>query len=124
MGNRNAPDFFGKEKYAASSGGAGLFSQTPLAIEISDGDEIWLNGKMVIFNGWPPNIRMIIMEDFIIGIDEDSIPEEVETYLPYGLPNGSFKLKLTRRTNIPYYEIQLLIFTIIDYKDIEIIYYE
>jgi hypothetical protein len=45
---------------------------------------------------------MIVMNDFIIGVDEDNIPKELKKHLPYGLPKGSFKLKLTCRTNFPY----------------------
>jgi hypothetical protein len=96
------------------------FSQTPLILDINLEDEIWLEGQIVIFNGWPPNLRMIIMNDYIIGIDENNIPRGLENHLTYGLPKGTFKLKLIRKTNIPYYETELLVFRIIEYKNIEV----
>ena len=99
------------------------FSQLPLILDINLEDEIWLEGQIVIFNGWSPNLRMIIESKYIIGIDEENIPGELGNHLNYGLPKGTFKLKLIRKTNIPYYETELLVFRIIEYKDVEIIYY-
>ena len=100
------------------------FSQSPLILDINLEDEIWLQGQIKIFNGWPPNLRMIIMNDYVIGIDEDNIPGELKDYLKYGLPKGRFKLKLIRKTNIPYYETELLVFRIMEYRNIEVIYYK
>ena len=99
------------------------FSQSPLILDINLEDEIWLEGQIIIFNGWPPNLRMIVKNDYIIGIDENNIPGELENLLKHGLPKGTFKLKLVYKTNLPYYETELLVFRIIEYKDMEIIYY-
>jgi hypothetical protein len=97
-----------------------VFSQTPLILDIDIGNEIWLEGQIVIFNGWPPNIRMIVMENYIIGIEEKDIPKELKEYLPYDPPKGKFKLKFIRKTRLPYYEAELLVFKIIEYKDMRI----
>jgi hypothetical protein len=91
-----------------------IFSQTPLALDMNISDEIWLEGEIVIFNGWPPNIRMIVMENHVIGIDENDFLKNFEKYLSFGLPKGNFKLKLIYKASIPYYETyyetELLVF--------------
>jgi len=102
----------------------GIFSQSPLVLNIDIEEEIYLEGQIVIFNGWQPNLRMIIMDDYIIGIDENFIPEELVTILQYGLPKGFFKLKLVDKIDVQYYQTKLLIFRIIEYDVIEILHYE
>ena len=94
----------------------------PLIIDINIDDEIWLNGEMIAFNGWSPNIRMIVFDNKIIGIDENSILEELLKYFGIGIRiKGLYKLKLKRVTNLPYYNDPLLVFEIMDYNNIEII---
>ena len=96
-----------------------IFSQTPLTLLDNLDNEIWLEGQLVLFNGWPPNVRMIVMDNYIIGIDEKCIPEELEKYLSSGLsPKGKFKLKLLYKMNLPYYEKELLVFKIIEYTEL------
>jgi hypothetical protein len=97
-----------------------IFSdEIPLMLDISHNDVVWLEGRLVIFNGWPPNIRMIVYNNLIIGIDEDTIPEEIYKNISF-IIMGSFKLRFIGTTNLPYYEIPLLIFEIIEYRDLEI----
>jgi hypothetical protein len=98
-----------------------IFPQTPLILNIDIGNKIWLYGQVVIFNGWPPNIRMVVRENYIIGIDENTFPHDLKKHLPFGLPKGKFKLKLVRKTRLPYYEAELLVFKIVEYGNIEII---
>jgi hypothetical protein len=94
---------------------------TPLKADIKINDEIWLYGQIIFFNGWPPNIRMIVNGDKIIGIDEDSIPGELKEILwKWVLFKGAFKLKLINLYDIPYYDEPLLVFEIIQYTNIEI----
>jgi hypothetical protein len=98
------------------------FSQSPLILDNNFDNEIWLEGEIVIFNGYPPNLRMIVMDNNIIGIDENNVPDELEIYLNNGLSlRGMFKLKFVRKINIQYYETELLLFRIIEYKNIELI---
>ena len=98
-----------------------VFSQTPLVLDISINDEIWLDGKITLYNGWAPNIRMIVMENYIVGISENNFPEELKYYLLNGYIKGTFKLVLLLKTNIPYYDIELMVFKIIEYNNIEIL---
>ena len=92
----------------------------PLILDISINEEIWMDGEMVVNNGWPPNIKMIVYGNKIIGIDENSIPEELIKDI-WNTIKGSYKLKFIRTTNLPYYDVPLLLFEIIEYKNIEII---
>jgi hypothetical protein len=78
------------------------------------GDEIWLDGNITIFNGWPPGIRMTIFDN-IIGIDEEeAVPEIITRNIGKYFIRGTLKLKLTRLTYIPYYENKLMVFKIIE----------
>ena len=93
----------------------------PLKVDIKINDEIWLYGQIIFFNGWPPNIRMIVSGDKIIGIDEDSIPGELKAILwKWILFKGTFKLRLKALYDIPYYDDPLFVFKIIEYNNIEI----
>jgi hypothetical protein len=75
----------------------------PLIIEIKINNEIWLNREIIIFNGWPPNIRMIVYDNKIIGINENNIPKELFKNIGIGKTiKGSYKLKLIGETNLPY----------------------
>jgi hypothetical protein len=85
------------------------------------GDEIWLAGNIMIFNGWPPNIRMITTDNYIIGIDEDNIPKIITENILNFFIRGTLKLKLTYLTDIPYYENELMVFKIIEYKNMDLI---
>jgi hypothetical protein len=93
----------------------------PLKTDIKINDEIWLDGEVIFFNGWPPFIRMIVNDNKIIGIDENSIPGELMEFLKkWILFKGSFKLKLKDVYDLPYYDDPLLVFEIIKYNNIEI----
>ena len=100
-----------------------IYSQEeePSVLQMNIGDEIWLDGNIIIFNGWSPNIRMTISDNYIIGIDEDEIPKIVTENILYFFIKGTFKLKYVHLTDIPYYENKLMIFRIIGYKDILLI---
>jgi hypothetical protein len=95
--------------------------EKPLVLQMNIGDEIWLDGNIIIFNGWPPNIRMIISDNYIIGIDEDDIPKIITENILNFFIKGTFKLKFIRLTGIPYYENKLMIFKIMEYKNIDLI---
>jgi hypothetical protein len=69
-------------------------------MDINSGDEIWLDGQIILFNGWPPNIRMIVMENYIIGIAEDDVSSDLKKHLPDISPKGRFKLKLVYKTDV------------------------
>jgi hypothetical protein len=99
-----------------------IYSQeVPLILNMNIGEEIWLDGNIIIFNGLPPNIRMTIFDNNIIGIDEEDVPEVITRNIGKYFIRGTFKLKLTHLTDIPYYENKLMVFKIIDYKDINLI---
>jgi hypothetical protein len=94
----------------------------PLIIDIKINDEIWFNGAMSVYNGWPPNVRMIVNDNKLIGIKEELIPKELyENVRPGMTIEGSYKLKYLYETGLPYYDDPLLVFEIIEYKNIEII---
>jgi hypothetical protein len=95
--------------------------ENPLLIDININDEIWLNGQIVIFNGWHPNIRMVVYDNKIIGIKDENIPEIIFENMLYNTIKGLFRLRFLHTSNIPYYDIPLLVFEIIEYKNIEII---
>jgi hypothetical protein len=84
-------------------------------------DEIWLDGVIVIFNGFPPNVIMRLSDNYIIGIKDEDIPEIIDENLFKNRIKGTFKLKLTNLVSLPYYENKLMVFKIIDYKNIELI---
>jgi hypothetical protein len=96
----------------------------PYSIEISINDLIILNGSIVLFNGWFPNIRMVIDENKIIGIVENDISIElVHNLLENKITGqGVFKLKYNNDINLPYYENPLMIFEIMEYSNIKNMY--
>ncbi|MHB9295261.1 hypothetical protein PilKf_01003 [Pillotina sp. SPG140] len=100
-----------------------IYSQEqPLVLlNINIDDEIWLDGEIILFNGWPPHVRMLVLENYIIGIDESNLPKIIVENIMTKSIKGKFKLKFIDRYNIPYYETQLLIFIITEYKNIELI---
>ena len=89
-----------------------------LVMDINVGDEIWLAGTIILFNGWPPYIRLKVPNNRFVGIDEDSVPKEISDNFFKKIIRGNFKLKLTWLTSLPYYEHELMVFAITDYKDI------
>jgi hypothetical protein len=94
----------------------------PLMIDIKENDEILFNGEMSIYNGWPPNIRMIVNENKLIGIEEDLFPEELWKIFSFGMTmKGDYKLKFLSETRLPYYDDPFLVFEIVEYSNIEII---
>jgi hypothetical protein len=97
-------------------------SEIPLIINIDINDEIWLYGQLVCFNGWYPNIRIIIAKNKIIGIVENDFSIELILNLLSDTITGKglFKLKFVDTTNIPYYENELMIFEIIQHENMKI----
>jgi len=91
----------------------------PLKMEINVNDEIWLNGEMLVFNGWPPNVRMIVDDNKIIGIDDNSIPDELVENI-WNITKGAYNLKFIYVTDMPYYDDPILVFKIIEFNNIEV----
>jgi hypothetical protein len=98
--------------------------QIPLSFNFTNNEELWINGSLIIFNGWPPNIR-IIFEEYIIGIGYNKesyyIPSELNQLIRGGTYiDGLYKIKYIGDTRLPYYETKLLLFSIVEYKNIKI----
>ena len=89
-----------------------------LVMDINVGDEIWLTGQLVIHEGWPPNLWLKVPNNRFVGIDEDSLPAEIIDNLFKKIIRGNFRLKRIMLTSYPYYEHELMVFAITDYKDI------
>jgi hypothetical protein len=95
----------------------------PLIVDLNMNDEINMNGQIILFNGWYPNIRMITENNKIIGIYENSISIEIINNMIKNdiIITGVFKLKYLYETDIPYYENPLMICEIIEYKNVKLI---
>ena len=95
----------------------------PLVLDfpgLREGEEFLINGTLVIFNGWPPNVRMMVGdEDYIAGIEE---PDWLEEDIPLPLRElpehmnikGLFKVIYTREASLPCYEKSLPVFALIE----------
>lgn len=97
-----------------------VYSQELSLIDLNIGDEIYVNGEIVFFNGWSPHVRMKI-DEYIIGIDENKMPSFILENLFLHRIKGLFKLKLISYNNLPYYKEKLMIFEIIEYENIELL---
>ncbi|MCL2800474.1 MAG: hypothetical protein FWD28_01770 [Treponema sp.] len=89
----------------------------PLLIDLNYNEEILLEGQIILFNGWEPNIRMITDNNKIIGIIENSVSKEfINKFFNYSTTgNRVFKLKYINMVNLPYYDTPLMVFEIIEY---------
>jgi hypothetical protein len=106
--------------------GFNVYSQDPLplVLDLNIGDEIWIDGEVIFFNGWPPNHRMLVSDNKIIGIDEKNLPPIITDNLFKRSITGKFRLKLIGLYGIPYYENPLMTFTILGYEKIILSDYE
>ena len=98
-----------------------FIEETPLIIDLNISGEIVFDGQIIIFNGWPPHIRMIVNDDKIIGIEENKISEGIiSDFINNRITGkGLYKLKYLRNVDLPYYENPLMVFEIIEYNGIE-----
>lgn len=90
----------------------------PLNISLNINDEINIIGRIILFNGWSPNIRMITENNMIIGIYENNISIELVDNMIKNetITKGIYKLKYLYETNIQYYENPLMVFEILEYN--------
>jgi hypothetical protein len=95
-------------------------AQEALVLDINIGDELWIDGQIAFFNGWPPHIRILTSNNEIIGIDERNLPVIIIQNLFEKSISGRFKLKLISFHDVPYYVNRLMIFSILEYNAIGI----
>jgi hypothetical protein len=95
-------------------------TESPSLAQLNAGDEIWLDGEVQLYNGWPPNLRMITSDNNIIGIDEEDIPDILaDNIFNYSI-KGTFKLEFLFTDDAPYYDEPLPVFKVIDVKKLEL----
>lgn len=86
-----------------------------------------VSGEVVLFNGWQPNIRMLIEDNKIIGIGktesdfEVSVPRELRGYLGSEFEiNATVVLKYIGSVTIGYYDRPLPCFDIIKVEKLKV----
>ena len=99
----------------------------PPKIRFEMGQQITETGEVILFNGWQPNIRMLIGENSIIGIGkteadyEASVPIELREYVEkeYEI-DATLILKYVGSVPIGYYDIPLPCFNIVKIEKLKV----
>ena len=89
----------------------------PMMANLKIGDRLELDGELILFNGWPPNIRFVTIKNEIVGIgtgESAYVPEEIEGYLAKEYENKlTLEVRFIRAVKLPYYEQLLPCFEIV-----------
>jgi hypothetical protein len=96
----------------------------PMQKNIKVNQKITLDGALIIFNGWPPNLRFVTADNFVIGIGKNEdidLPEQVVKFLrPENEIVGRLELKYIGSVTIPYYDNPLLCFDIVKFLKLKV----
>jgi hypothetical protein len=82
-----------------------------------------VTGKLSIWNGWPPNLRIEASDGVVYGVPESDdghlqIPERLVTQLAKGPVSGNFKICPNgNMASVPYDERPIVLVSIVDYDE-------
>ena len=82
-----------------------------------------VTGRLSMWNGWPPNLRIEADDGVVYGVPESDdghplIPERLVAQLAKGPVSGSFKICPNGQTaSVPYDERPIVLVSILDYDE-------